>query len=292
VLTSERTIASRLVAEPLPTFDLILATVDRTEELGQLLDSLERQTYSGFRLIVVDQNEDDRVVQALAGRSLEIVHLRSARGLSRARNVGLEHVEADVAAFPDDDCVYPPDLLERVAVRLASNPELDGLTGRAVNAEGRSSPSWKLDSTVLTDENLWNRAISFTIFLRRELVERVGRFDEELGLGSSRPWSSGEEIDYLVRAVRSGARITYDPALTVAHEEKPLDPAARRALAYRDGASVGHILRKHRYSRSVVARMLLRPLGGALLALIRVDGAEARIHLLRSQARFYGLRSS
>ena len=33
VLTGERTIASRLVAEALPTFDLILATVDRAEEL-------------------------------------------------------------------------------------------------------------------------------------------------------------------------------------------------------------------------------------------------------------------
>ena len=31
------------------------------------------------------------------------------------------------------------------------------------------------------------------------------------------PWSSGEEIDYLVRAVRNGARIAYDPQLTVTH---------------------------------------------------------------------------
>src|SRR3954449_10523543 len=49
---------------------------------------------------------------------------------------------------------------------------------------------------MLTRENLWNRAISFTIFLKREVVERVGAFDERLGL----PSSSGEEIDYLIRS--------------------------------------------------------------------------------------------
>jgi glycosyltransferase involved in cell wall biosynthesis len=291
VLTSERTIASRLVAEPLPTFDLILATVDRAGELGQLLDSLERQTYSSFRLIVVDQNEDDRVAEVLARRKLDVVHLRSERGLSRARNTGLAQIGADVVVFPDDDCVYPEDLLERVAQRFAANAGLRGLTGREVGADGRSSPSWKRDAAALTDENLWNRAISSTIFLRRELVAAVGSFDEELGLGSGRPWSSGEEIDYLVRALRSGARIEYDPALTVTHDARPLDPPELRALRYRDGASVGYILRKHRYSVHTQARMLLRPLGGALVSLLRLNTAQAQVHAATLRGRLAGLRS-
>ena len=85
---------------------------------------------------------------------------------------------------------------------------------------GRSSPSWASDPQILTRENLWNRAISFTIFLRAPLVARIGRFDEELGLGASTPWSSGEEIDYLLRGLAAGARIEYDPALVVTHSDK------------------------------------------------------------------------
>ena len=219
------------------------------------------------------------------------MHLRSERGLSRARNAGLAHVDADVVAFPDDDCVYPDDLLERVARRFSGDGALDGLTGREVGPDGRSPPSWKTDATMLTDDNLWNRAISFTIFLRRETVAAVGKFDEELGLGSGRPWSSGEEIDYLVRAVRNGARIPYDPGLTVMHAAKPVAADDRRELAYRDGASVGYILRKHRYPRRVVARMLVRPLGGALRSLVRVEAAQARVHLATLRGRFRGLRS-
>ncbi len=143
---------------------------------------------------------------------------------------------------------------------------------------------------MLTDDNLWNRAISFTIFLRRETVAAVGEFDEQLGLGSGKPWSSGEEIDYLVRAVRSGARIAYDPSVTVTHRDKAPTSEERRALAYRDGASVGYVLRKNRYSRRVVGRMLARPLGGALLSLVKLNASGAHERFATWRGRVAGYR--
>jgi glycosyltransferase involved in cell wall biosynthesis len=262
------------------TFDLVVATLDRVDELGRLLDSLERQTHKDFRGIVVDQNEDDRLEKILSAHpDLELERLRAPRGLSRARNTALPRLRADVVAFPDDDCTFPDDMLDRVARRLADDPTLDGLTGRAPD-----SPSWQRDAATLTRENLWNRAISFTIFLRRPVIERVGAFDEALGL----PTSSGEEIDYLIRAIDQGARIEYDPTLVVMHAEKTRDPAA---VGARDGASLGYILRKHRYPPLTVARMLVRPAGGALLALMRNDRRRARFHASTLRGRLAGYRS-
>jgi glycosyltransferase involved in cell wall biosynthesis len=246
------------------TFDLVVATIGRVDELAALLASLERQTHKDFRVLVVDQNEDDRIVPLLDGRA---VRLRSPRGLSRARNAALPELTADVVAFPDDDCIYPPDLLERVADRIG---DLDGVTGR--------EPWWTAERATLTRENLWNRAISFTIFLRREVVERVGDFDEALGL----PSSSGEEIDYLIRALDTGARIEYDPTLVVMHPPKPVDLTA---VGQRDGASIGYILRKHGYPRRVVARMLVRPAAGAVL-----DPRRAGFHLSTLRGRIRGYR--
>jgi glycosyltransferase involved in cell wall biosynthesis len=275
----------------LPSFDLVLATVDRTDELSRFLASLERQTHRGFRVVLVDQNPDGRIEAVLREHAgLDLVHLRADRGLSRARNAALPSLAADVVAFPDDDCVYPPDVLERVARRLAADPALDGITGRATGADGSSSPSWKPDGALLTRDNLWNRAISFTIFLRASLLARVGRFDEQLGLGAGTAWSSGEEIDLLIRALALGARIEYDPALTVEHEEKTQARAARRALAARDGATVGYLLRKHGYPATSVLRMLVRPAGGALEAVVRRDLARAAVHLSTLQGRLLGYR--
>jgi GT2 family glycosyltransferase len=279
------------VARDLPSFDLVLATVGRVDEVERLLTSLEAQAYHRLRLLVVDQNPDHRLDEVLARHgALAIVHLRSEPGLARARNRALTDLAADLIAFPDDDCVYPPDLLERVARRFADDASLDALTGRAIGLDGRSEATWKRDAARLTDTNLWNRAISYTIFLRRGVVEHVGSFDEELGLGSGNPWDSGEEIDYLVRVVRSDARVEYDPGVTVIHEQPTLTPSQLRARGFRDGASLGYVLRKHRHPHAEVARRLSRPLGGALLSLVRLDLAQARFHVANLRGRLFGLR--
>ena len=45
--------------------DIVVATVGRTRELARLVDSLVAQPYRPLRLIVVDQNQDDRVAPIL-----------------------------------------------------------------------------------------------------------------------------------------------------------------------------------------------------------------------------------
>lgn len=278
----------RPVPQELPSFDLVVATVGRVAELGRFLDSVEEQRYPRLRVIVVDQNEDARLDPVLGERGLHVLHLRSERGLSQARNRALPHLRAELVAFPDDDCVYPAGLLARIAERLGPDTGVDGLTGRAEDPEGRSSPSWKPDPAVLTEVNLWNRAISFTIFLRREVVERVGPFDERLGLGSPEPWGSGEETDYLIRAVGSGARIAYDPSLVVLHEVRADD----ERIGYRDGASVGYLLRKHRYPARVVTRMLVRPAGGVARSLVQLDGRKMAYYAASLRGRIVGYRGA
>jgi GT2 family glycosyltransferase len=276
------------VSRGLPSFDLVVATLGRSDELGRFLDSLEAQRYERVRVVVVDQNEDGRVAGLLEGRELETVLLRSEPGLSRARNAALPLLQADLVAWPDDDCVYPAGLLTRVAERFASDAGLDGLTGRASDARGRSAASWKADAARLTDDNLWNRVISFSIFLRRSLVEQIGAFDEQLGLGSPEPWSSGEETDYLIRAVRTGARVEYDPTLVVEHDVRDDDPQ----IGFRDGASVGYLLRKHGYPARVVARMLVRPVGGAAVSLAGLDAGRARYYVASLRGRIAGYRGA
>ena len=275
----------------LPSFDLVVATVGRVAELDRLLESLEEQSHKRFRVVLVDQNEDERVAPLVDSHArLTIVHVRSERGLSRARNRGLQEIVSEVVAFPDDDCEYGPNLLERVARVLAAEPGLDGLSGRSVGLDGRLSENWERDAALLTDDNLWNRVNSAAIFLRRSLVERVGAFDERLGLGSGTAAASGEEIDYLIRAVRLGAHVHYDPGLAVTHDSPQLDASGESAVRYRDGASVGYILRKHRYPASALGRMLVRPLGGAALSLARLDPGRARLHAATLRGRLAGFR--
>ena len=105
-------------------FSLVMATLGRSVEIERLFNSLVNQTYKNFEVIVVDQNEDDRVVKLVEQfrDRLEFVYVHSEKGLSRARNVGLKHIHGDLVAFPDDDCWYHPDVLAHVAGRFAAAP--------------------------------------------------------------------------------------------------------------------------------------------------------------------------
>jgi hypothetical protein len=197
----------------------------------------------------------------------------------------LGHLQADVIAFPDDDCTYPPDLLERVASTLSARPELDGILGRTEDSIGRSSANWASVRQRVTRNNVWHCSNSNSIFLGRDLLERLGSFDEALGLGSR--WSSGEETELLVRAVDLGAELEYDPSLVVVHADRALSPD----VGLRDGASVGYILGKHSYPRRAFARMTVRAVGGAAASLLRLDVERARFHAATFRGRVSGYRA-
>lgn len=247
---------------------LVLATVDRQSEVAHFMEKLDGQTYRNFELIVIDQNGDDRLAPLIDRykEKFAVRRLRSARGLSKARNIGLRHVSGDIISFPDDDCWYDPDLLGQAAGMFARNPALAIVTGRSIDAAGHDAVG-KFDAEAgLVDKlNVWRRAVSFTIFLRREAAEAIGEFDEDIGVGAKTIYHSGEETDYLLRALQR-FDVYYDPGLTVRHPN-PLAAFTPQIIrrAYRYGCGFGRVVTKHRYTFGFKAKSLLRPFLGTML---------------------------
>ena len=276
-----------------PSIDVIVATRGRSEELVSLLGSLVRQEPTPARVIVVDQNDDDRVagVLAAAGGGLELVHLRCAPGLSRARNAGLAVATADLVSFPDDDCAYPHGLLGQVVDWFATDRGLGALTGRTADPSGKASTRWATAPGPVSLEHVWHAGNSASTFVRREAITRAGSFDERLGLGSGTPWSSGEDIDLLIRLLRAGERVEYDPSIVVEHPLRAFTPAELAGIGGRDGASVGFLLRKHHYGPRVVTRMLVRPGIGIAAALVQRDRTTARFRAATLRGRLRGYRA-
>lgn len=277
---------------PVPTFSLVMATFGRVVEVERFLQTLGQQSYQSFELIVIDQNLDDRLIPILNTyrESFPIIHLRSERGLSRARNLGLRHIQGKIVGFPDDDCWYPPDLLERVMRFFEENPSFDGITGRSVDGEGNpSATKWDTNPGSVDFFNVWKRGISFSIFFRIKVIKKVGDFDETLGVGAGTPWGAGEETDYLLRALKEGYIIRYDPSLVVYHPQpiKRYDvQAIERARTY--SAGIGRVLRKHRYPLWFVVYQLLRSVGGALLSLASGQLGKARYYTAVLHGKFSG----
>lgn len=272
-------------------FSLIVATVNRITELERLLTSLDTQTCRDFEVIVIDQNPDDRLLPVLSRHpSLTVHHLRSEKGAGRARNVGLRIARGDLIAFPDDDCWYPPALLASVADWLARHHDFAVLFGTMRDADNEAvGPRWPSQACVVTKPNLWNTTIFVTAFLRRHVVDAVGFFREDIGIGSSTPYQSGEESDYFLRALRLDCKMWYDPGSSFVVHHPDLHSIERlRKTTYGYALGAGYVMRLHSYSWALFGKYLVRSLGGALISAAQFDFANARIYWMRASGQLHG----
>jgi glycosyltransferase involved in cell wall biosynthesis len=268
---------------------LIVATVNRVDELDCLLASLEQQTICEFEVIVIDQNSDDRLAPLFRDHSrLAIRHLRSMRGLSRARNVGLRAASGALIAIPDDDCWYPPDLLASVARWFDSHREF-GLLGTSVRTAGGqlAGPNSPNEPQPCTKDNVWRCGVSTALFMRRVVSDMVGDFNEDIGAGAASIYQSGEETDYILRALELGFQMWFEPSLTVHHP--PLDSIARlKKTSYPFALGTGWVLRRHGYHLHQVGSQLVRSFGGAAVSLGRGELDKAWVYALRGAGQLAG----
>lgn len=273
-------------------FSLVMATLGRDKEIERLFDSLCAQSWRDFEVIVIDQNEDDRVVRVIQRFSdrLRIRHLTSEKGLSRARNVGLRQADGDVVCFPDDDCWYQSDTLEMVNSVFKADAEVMGVTGCSIDEAGRYSQGrWSPVELEVDRYNVWTCATSYTIFLRREAAAVAGEFDPTLRVGSGTRWGAGEEVNYLLKVVRAGMRLRYLPFLQVHHSEpiQVMDARAyQRARMYNRG--LGRVLKLNRYPVHFVAYMLLRPAMECLLSFLRLRLQRSKYYGVVLLNRYFG----
>ena len=272
---------------------LIVATLNRVAEVDRLLSSLDGQDYKQFEVIVVDQNPDQRLVTLFERhRDLVIKHLHSQPGISRARNAGLRAAGGDIIAIPDDDCWYPEQLLGQVSGWFTSHPEFGILNVVNRSAENKPvGPRWPATARKCTKADVWRSAISCAIFMRRSVCDAVGDFNEALGVGGASRYQSGEETDYVLRALEHGFQMWYEPSLTVHHP--PLHSIDRlRRTSYRFALGAGYVLRVHDYPVHLVAGQVMRSFAGAAVSLLSGEIAQAHAYLLRGSGQLVGYISA
>lgn len=276
---------------PNPLVSLVVGTLGRSSELVRLFDSLRVQTYKEFEVIIVDQNRDDRAerVTGTHGHGLALRLIRSERGLSRARNLGLRFADGEIIGFPDDDCWYPPDLLERVVALLNAEPLNGGLSGRCVSECGENWSRFDKVAGHLAPLNVLTRATAAAMFLRGGVLQDVGGFDERMGVGAGTPFQSAEEMDCLLRVLARGHRLVYAPSVCVFHEPAVLEHGPASWTRARDyGRGLGYLLRRHRYPVWFKLYLVSRAVGGLCVSLALGDLARARYYFHSAAGRVSG----
>ena len=190
---------------------VVIPAHNESRFLAHTLESLQAQTYSFWRAIVVDdQSSDDttRIAAGFAARDprVQVVRLRRNAGLPAARNAGLAQVTEPYVLFLDgDDALFPYALATRVAL-LAADSSAAGAYGKTRqvaadvnwreegNGRRRAGSSHRVSLVTAGGENPFG---IHEVLLRTQAARDLGGFDETIRTG-------GEDVDFWARALRSG----------------------------------------------------------------------------------------
>jgi glycosyltransferase involved in cell wall biosynthesis len=226
----------------MPRFSLIVPTLGRTTEVAKLFTSIVDQNRGELELIVVDQNDDERVfplVEALPG-DITVQHLRvREKNVSAARNAGLAASSGGIVAFPDDDCWYPPHLLNRVDAWFKENPDYSVLAVGSLDDGGVPSGNrWIQDACDISPLNALRTTFCSSLFVSGLARSRGILFDPKL--------NRGEETDFILRVLATGLRGRFDRRLYIHHPRRDmLSGTVSRARARSYGAGMGRLVRRH-----------------------------------------------
>lgn len=195
---------------------LIVCTLgERVFEFSRLIESLEKQSFMDFELIVVSQINHAEIADVLRNSRLDYKHIRiDYKGLSLARNVALEHVSGEFCTISDDDCWYPLDALEKVSCYLDSNDGgvtfkiFDPLSKLPYKDNYFENPQKMTRFTI-------GRVSSIELFFNSFLIKKGLKFDTDFGLGSKYP--AGEENIFLSDILNNKYDVRYIPEYIVYH---------------------------------------------------------------------------
>ena len=103
---------------------IIIPTYNRSNLVKEAIDSVLNQTYQDFELIVVDDGstDDTKAIVSQYGNKLNY-YLIEHKGVSAARNYGIEKSSGEYLTFLDSDDLWKKDKLKKQIQFFDKNPE-------------------------------------------------------------------------------------------------------------------------------------------------------------------------
>ena len=203
----------------------------RATTLPFTVAAVRAQTWEDWELLIVAQGDDATLAEVCKAAEKEdprihYIHL-AQRGLSLAKNAGIQAALGDVVAFTDDDCEPDPEWLERINQSFAEQPSVGIVAGDTFPGP-RSRFRWlstcpatrTIECLYKPTENNFRAPPGFyyggaNLAVRRDVFRLVGSFDEYLGPGTDFP--AAEDVDFALRAEERGINMWTRPSIVVRH---------------------------------------------------------------------------
>ena len=173
---------------------VIMPTYKRSVQLNRAIQSVLDQSYKNIELILVNDNEpnDDfslelekRIQQFIADERFFLVTQEKHINGAAARNEGIRHARGEYIAFLDDDDWWKKDKVEKqVDVLSRLDSEWGGVSCKIERYKGEilvaRLPQYRSGYVYKDVLMLLSDFATGTLLMRREALDDVGYFDEQL----------------------------------------------------------------------------------------------------------------
>jgi GT2 family glycosyltransferase len=205
---------------------VVICTCDRGRQVVATVESALANTYPEFQVLVIDQSRTDETAVAVEPLCVDprfrYIH-SSRRGKGRAQNLALDQAKSDIIAFTDDDCVVPPDWIEKNVRIFRQQPRVAVVFSNVAPAPHDANagfiPSYVRQQSQLV-RTMWDKSLAWglgaSMAVRRAAILEMGGFDEQLGPGSRFP--SADDEDIAIRALLHNWWVYESSEITVIHD--------------------------------------------------------------------------
>lgn len=250
---------------------VVLPTYERPDLARRAVESVISQTYTPIELIVVDDHSETPIQGALSDvttkgiESVQYVRHPENRGVSAARNTGIEASSGNYIAFLDDDDQWDEQKIKRQVHQFRKSDDTVGLVATGIkyksgNMTRSGLPTLRGDVTreLLAGEPFVQTS---AVMVRRDPLLKIGGFDEEL--------PSWNDRDLYIRLSRQCKFESVPELLTIRHIEHG-DNQIRHDLEQKRDISYPRFESKHRPTAAEYGRQCERRFRASLtLALAR-----------------------
>jgi glucosyl-dolichyl phosphate glucuronosyltransferase len=282
-----------------PLISVIICTYNRANLLRRSLESVCSQSLdrSLYEIIVVDNNSRDQTREVVAQFISRYPAIRYAfegkQGLSHARNLGWQLSAGRYVAYIDDDSEAPQEWLS-LGKEIIEQFEPAAFGGPIQEIPGPTRKRWYKDAyfyqcpiteACFLQPKEYGRIIGMNMFLRHDLIHKIGGFDPRLGMNGE-TLAYGEETAYLAEIAKlPGEKVYFDTRLYVRDIMRPEKLKCTSALRASFGAG------RSSYRRYAKAQPEGREIGVLVSAartvfLLMADLARACIYRDRKQYPF------
>ncbi|GIO66209.1 glycosyltransferase family 2 protein [Paenibacillus cookii] len=195
---------------------IVIPSYNQLDYLSRCIDSIETHTAEPYEIIVVDNGSTDGTEAYLnrkAGR-LRYKRLETNRGFAGGVNQGLMMAKGDTIVILNNDTLVTGGWLTHMLRCLESDPRI-GAVGPVTNyISGEQQipvpyndveQMWEFAAAFSRpDASKWrqtDRIVGFCVLFRKELLERVGYFDEGFRVGNY------EDDDWMIRIRLCGLKL-------------------------------------------------------------------------------------